>query len=192
MLDPGVQLFCLWKSKPVLVVNILDAEEAIRPCVTSDQSPLAISAITRRLGHDGPGSRSLLLTLAPMSPLVTTTTPQNSSQQSFTYAKSKTMHSFFQTQEKSGYFNMSKFVCIMIFVALSLDLVSCFLWLVWVWAAKLCHVPVMCRGPGFCDKNTLRYISWHYNQKHDQCHTPHDQLAYSLILTIGKMKETGN
>ena len=97
------------------------------------------------------------------------------------------MHSFFQTQEKSGYIhNMSKFVCIMIFVALSSDLVSCFLWLVWVWAAKLCHVPVMCRGPGFCDKNTLRYISWHYNQKHDQCHTPHDQLAYSLIPTIGK------
>ena len=77
MFDPRIQLFCLWKSKPVLVVNIWDAEEAIRPCVTSDQSPLAISAITRRLGQDGLVSRSLLLTLAPMSLVVTTTTTQN-------------------------------------------------------------------------------------------------------------------
>ena len=172
-----------------------------RPCVTSDQSPLAISAITRRLGHDGPVPGSRSLPAHPdhvtsghhqhnLSTLVTTkfhlryVQNQNRSL--------KPCINFSKSRKRLGISDVSIIVCIMIFVAFNSDLVSCFLWLVWVWAAKLCHVPGMCRGPGFCDKNTLRYISWHYNQKHDQCHTPHDQLAYSLIPTIGKMKETGN
>ena len=56
---------------------------------------------------------------------------------------------------------------------------------VWVFVASLGLSATVSRvgrvaSQAFCDKDTLRYISWHYNQKHDQCHTLHDQPGYTL------------
>ena len=171
MLDPGVKLFCLWKFEPGLVVNSWDAEA--RPScagwpVTGWGSPSPPSPdvwVTTLTMGQSPVSRSrvcsLLVTsghLPNFSKLLTTKFHlRPKSEQEWPY-----IH--FSKQEKKYVSYNSDMSKIVIFVALSSDLVSCFLWLVWVWAAKLCHVLLMCRGPGFCDKNTLRYISWHYKQ----------------------------
>ena len=86
-------------------------------------------------------------------------------------------------KKKMVYIRCVPNICVMIFVPLSSDLVSSFLWLVWVWAAKLCHVRGVA-GRGLCDKHTLRYISWHYSHNHDQSPAP----AFSLIRRDGRRK----
>ena len=97
MLDLGVKLFCLWKCDPVLAVNSWDAEASCAgwPVTrASSRVRLAISAITRRLGHHthhthyGPVSRSRVCSLLSPVPVVTTCpTSPNSWQQSFTFVQ---------------------------------------------------------------------------------------------------------